>query len=230
MPLSTILEQAGVEADAIEVVATGHDVDAQGTPFQRGLPLEVARSGQVLLAYAMNGEPIPAANGGPARLVVPRWAGIASVKWPARIEVTNRPFTGYYNAQRYIVVDANGQTTGIVREMPVKSIVAWPDEAQRIPLATHDVFGFAWSGHAPIERVEISTDGQRTWTPAQLTRGEGELAWTRWDFRWTPAARGEAKFSVRATDGSGNVQPQTAPWNKFGYQMNAILTRTVIVE
>ena len=230
VPLARILDQVGVEDDAIEVVATGYDVDAEGTAFQRGLPLDVARSGEVLLAYAMNGEPIPSANGGPARLVVPRWAGIASVKWPARIEVSNTPFTGYYNAQRYIMVDASGQTTGIVREMPVKSIVAWPDEGQRIPSGTHRVFGFAWSGYAPIERVEVSTDGGRTWSRAELASGDGELAWTRWETSWTPSGRGSAQFSVRATDRAGNVQPESAPWNKFGYQMNAILTRTVVVE
>ena len=230
MPLAAILEQAGVEDDAIEVVATGYDVDGDGTPFQRGLPLDVVRSGDVLLAYLMNGEPIPSANGGPARLVVPRWAGIASVKWPARIEVANTRFKGYYNAQRYIMVDANGQTTGIVREMPVKSIVAWPDEGQRIPSGTHGVFGIAWSGYAPIERVEVSVDGGRSWVAAALTPGEGDMAWTRWEISWTPSGRGSARFSVRATDRAGNVQPESAPWNKFGYQMNAILTRTVVVE
>lgn len=230
VPLSTILDQAGVESDAVEVVATGYDADPEGTPFQRGLPIDVARSGEVLLAYAMNGEPIPSANGGPARLVVPRWAGIASVKWPARIEVTNTPFTGYFNAQRYILVDEDGRTFGIVREMPVKSIVAWPGEGERIRSATQNVFGYAWSGYAPIERVEVSADGGQTWSPATLTRGEGDLAWTRWEFAWTPTAGGRAQFSVRATDQVGNTQPASAQWNKFGYQMNAVLTRTVVVE
>ncbi len=230
VPLGTLLDQAGVEDDAVEVVASGYDVDAASIPFQRGLPLGVARSGRVLLAYAMNGEPIPSANGGPARLVVPRWAGIASVKWPARIEVISAPFKGYYNAQRYIMVDDNGQTTGIVREMPVKSMMAWPDEGQHLPLGTHHVFGFAWSGYGPIERVELSTDGGRSWSVASLTPGDGELAWTRWEMSWTPEARGSAQLLVRATDRAGNIQPESAPWNKFGYQMNAILTRTVIVE
>jgi DMSO/TMAO reductase YedYZ molybdopterin-dependent catalytic subunit len=230
VPLSTILDQAGIEDDGVEVVATGYDVDGQGTPFQRGLPLDVAQSGEVLFAYAMNDEPIPSANGGPARLVVPRWAGIASVKWPARIEVTNTKFTGYFNAQRYIMVDADERTFGTVREMPVKSVVAWPGEGERIGSGSQRVFGFAWSGYAPIERVEVSADGGQTWSPATLRRGDGDLAWTRWEFAWTPAARGRAQFSVRATDQAGNTQPASAQWNKFGYQMNAILTRTVVVE
>jgi hypothetical protein len=152
------------------------------------------------------------------------------VKWPSRIEVVNVPFAGYYNAERYIVVDGGGRTTGTIREMPVKSIVAWPNEGDRIPPGAHAVFGFAWSGHAPIERVEASIDDRRTWLPATLTRGDGPLAWTRWEFTWTPAGRGTAAFSVRATDAAGNVQPSQAAWNKFGYQMNAILTRTVTVD
>jgi DMSO/TMAO reductase YedYZ molybdopterin-dependent catalytic subunit len=229
VPLVTLLDQAGIESDAVEVVASGHDHDAAGTPFQRGLPLDVARNPYVLLAYAMNGEPIPAPNGGPVRLLVPRWAGIASVKWPARIEVVNSPFGGYYNAQRYIMVDDQGQTLTTVREMPVKSIMAWPSEGERIPPGQHRVFGFAWSGYAPIDRVEVSADDQRTWSSARLTHGDGALAWTRWEFDWNVSGSGTARLAVRATDTSGNVQPREAAWNKFGYLMNAILTRSVSV-
>src|SRR5438067_5360940 len=146
VPVATLLDQAGVEDDAIEVVATGYDADAEGTNFQRGLPLAVARDPSVLLAYAMNGDPIPAPNGGPVRLLVPRWPGIASVKWPVRIELVNTPFRGYYNADRYIFVDAEGRNVGPVREMPVKSVIAWPADGERLGLGMHTVFGFAWSG------------------------------------------------------------------------------------
>ncbi|MBV8718462.1 MAG: sulfite oxidase [Chloroflexi bacterium] len=229
VPLATLLDQAGVETDAVEVVFSGYDRDADGTPFQRGLPLEVARDPSVFLAYEMNGEPIPASNGGPVRLIVPRWAGIASVKWPARIEVVNQPFRGYFNAERYIMVDRSGQTVGLVREMPVKSIMAWPNEGDQVAPGEHAVFGFAWSGFAPIRSVEISSDDGQTWTPSRLVKGDGPLAWTRWEYTWRVSGPGEARLMVRATDAAGNVQPARATWNKFGYQMNAILTRTVTV-
>ena len=229
VPLVTLLDQAGIESDAVEVVASGYDRDGEGTPFQRGLPLDVARDPSVLLAYAMNEEAIPAPNGGPVRLIVPRWAGIASVKWPARIEVVNSPFRGYYNAQRYIMVDGEGRTLTTVREMPVKSVVAWPAEGERVAPGSHQIFGFAWSGYAPIDKVEVSADDQRTWSTARLTRGDGAFAWTRWEFDWTLSSHGRARLAVRAIDAAGNVQPSEVAWNKFGYQMNGILTRMVSV-
>jgi sulfane dehydrogenase subunit SoxC len=230
VPLATLLDQAGVEPEAVEVVFSGYDRDAQGTPFQRSVPLSVARDASLLLAFAMNDEPIPWPNGGPVRLIVPRWAGIASVKWPERIEVVSEPFRGYFNAQRYIMVDDKGETFGIVREMPVKSIMAWPNEGDRIEAGTHRVFGFAWSGHAPIRAVDVSSDDGASWSAARLARGDGPLAWTRWEYEWQVSSRGAARLSVRATDEAGNQQPARATWNKFGYQMNAILNRTVTVE
>ena len=226
VPLRAVLEQVGVEDDAIEVVATGYDAAS----FQRGLPLDVALSPEVLVAFEMNGEPIPWPNGGPARLIVPRWAGIASVKWPARIELVNTPFQGHFNAERYIMVDADGRTLRTVREMPVKSVIAWPGEGETLRAGPHTVFGFAWSGLGQIDRVDVSTDNQQTWSPAELIRGTGPLAWTRWEYAWSATARGSASIAARAVDSFGNVQPGEVPWNKFGYQMNAILTRRVTVQ
>ncbi len=225
VPLSSVLEQAGIEADAVEVVATGGD-----TPeFQRGLPLAVALQPDVLLAWEMNGEPIPSPNGGPVRLVVPKWAGIASVKWPIRLKVVDQPFAGYYNAQRYIFVDASGSTLRTVRELPVKSIIAWPGEGERLGRTAQTLFGFAWSGYSSIARVDVSTDNCVTWAEARLEHGDGPLAWTRWELDWTPASPGKGVVASRATDSAGNVQPPQPTWNKFGYEMNAIAHREVLV-
>jgi DMSO/TMAO reductase YedYZ molybdopterin-dependent catalytic subunit len=223
--LSAVLNTAEVESDAIELVATGGDNN-----FQRGLPLDVAFLPEVLLAWEMNGQPIPEVNGGPVRMIVPRWAGIASVKWPVRLELVDRPFQGYYNAERYIFVDARGQTLRTVRELPVKSVIASPADAAVLPGGTHSVFGFAWSGHGTIARVDISTDAGRTWTEARLTPGQGQWAWTRWELEWTPTTTGATRIASRATDSAGNVQPEEAVWNKFGYEMNAIATREVVVD
>jgi DMSO/TMAO reductase YedYZ molybdopterin-dependent catalytic subunit len=224
--LRTVLDRVGIEDDTLEVVATGGD----SPTFQRSLPRDVALRPEVLLAWEMNGEPIPAANGGPVRLVVPGWAGVASVKWPVLLEAVNTPFRGYYHAERYIMADANGHVSSPVREMPVKSVFAWPAQGQLIPRGAHTVFGFAWSGLGQLAQVEVSTDGQRTWSPARLVPGEGALAWRRWEFQWPASGLGPATIAVRATDTAGNIQPQTVPWNKFGYLMNAIATRDVTVQ
>jgi DMSO/TMAO reductase YedYZ molybdopterin-dependent catalytic subunit len=224
--LSAVLNQVGLEDDAIEVVATGGD----STIFQRSLPRDVALRPEILLAWEMNGEPIPAPNGGPVRLVVPGWAGIASVKWPVLIEAVTTPFGGYYHAERYIMADANGHVSAPVREMPVKSVFAWPTEGLVVPRGAHTVFGFAWSGLGQIVEVDVSTDDQRTWSPAHLLTGEGPLAWQRWEFAWTAIQQGPANLAVRATDSAGNVQPRSVPWNKFGYLMNAIATRSVTIQ
>jgi len=117
-----------------------------------------------------------------------------------------------------------------VREMPVKSVIAWPAEGETLRPGSHRVFGFAWSGLGQIDRVDVSTDNQQTWSPAELIRGTGPHAWTRWEYAWNPTARGSTSIAARAVDSSGNVQPGEVPWNKFGYQMNAILTRRVTVQ
>jgi len=164
------------------------------------------------------------------RLVVPGWAGIASVKWPSRFELVNTPFRGYFNAERYIVVDEQGRTLDTVREMPVKSVIARPGEGESIRVGVpQTISGFAWSGHGQIQRVDVSVDNQRTWTPARLTHGDGALAWTRWDYAWTPSTTGQVILAARATDSAGNVQPGDAAWNKFGYFMNAVVTRGLSV-
>jgi DMSO/TMAO reductase YedYZ molybdopterin-dependent catalytic subunit len=222
--LRDVLDAAGVEPSAIELVTTGAD-----NGFQRGLPIEVALHPDVMLAWEMNGAPIPSVNGGPVRLLVPRWAGIASVKWPVRIELVDQPFRGYFNAERYIFVDRDGHTVRTVRELPVKSVFAWPADDATLELAPHTLFGFAWSGFGRIASVEVSTNGGQTWSPARLQRGAGDHAWTRWELDWAPPQAGSFELAVRATDDGGNTQPDMAQWNRFGYEMNAVATRSVVV-
>jgi DMSO/TMAO reductase YedYZ molybdopterin-dependent catalytic subunit len=223
--LRDVLAAADVLPDAVDLVTTGAD-----NGFQRGLPIDVAQHPDVMLVWAMNEQPIPSVNGGPVRLLVPGWAGIASVKWPVRMEVADRPFTGYYNTERYIIVDADGRTLRTVRELPVKSVFAFPSDDAALDLNEHTLFGFAWSGHGTVARVDVSTDDQRTWLPARLRHGDGPLAWTRWEFDWRPRSTGWHSLAVRATDSAGNTQPRDVAWNHFGYEMNAIALRNVLVR
>jgi sulfite oxidase len=146
------------------------------------------------------------------------------------MEVVGTPFRGYYHAERYILVDASGQTLGSVREMPVKSVIAWPTKGESVPMGAHTIFGFAWSAYGPILRVDVSTDDEQTWAPARLLPAEGPLAWTRWEANWDAGRRGHVTIASRATDSAGNVQPSDVPWNRFGYLMNAIVRRRIAVE
>ena len=123
---------------------------------------------------------IPTANGGPVRLVVPHWAGVASVKWPVRIEAIDRPFTGHYQTERYVMYDPGRQPLRGVCEMPVKSVLAWPEAGARLALGEPiTVFAFAWSGFGGITSVEFSHDRGHIWQAAELQPPLSALAWTR---------------------------------------------------
>jgi DMSO/TMAO reductase YedYZ molybdopterin-dependent catalytic subunit len=226
--LHHVLELAGgLRPEAVEVVLTGAD-DAR---FQRALPRAVAQQPDVLLAWAINGGPLPTANGGPVRLVVPRWAAVASVKWPVRIEAIDHPFTGHYQTERYVMYDPAQQPLRPVREMPVKSVLAWPEAGARLVLGEPiAVFGFAWSGFGEIASVEFSHDDGQTWRVAELQPPPSALAWTRWQTGWTPARSGPARLAVRARDSAGNTQPTSVAHNHYGYEMNAVETVEVEVE
>jgi hypothetical protein len=141
----------------------------------------------------------------------------------------DQPFRGYFNAERYIFVDREGRTVRTVRELPVKSVFGWPAEGATLDPTPRTLFGFAWSGFRRIASVEVSTNGGQTWSPARLLHGAGEHAWTRWELEWAPPRVGSFELAVRATDAAGNTQPGAAAWNKYGYEMNAIATRSVVV-
>jgi DMSO/TMAO reductase YedYZ molybdopterin-dependent catalytic subunit len=225
-PLLGVLEQAGIRDAAVEVVTTG--ADSPG--FQRSLPLSVALRPEVLLVWAMNGRPLPIANGGPVRLLVPRWPGVASVKWARRIEVVDEPFAGYYQTERYVLIDEAGNRHGPLGEMPVKSIIAWPRDRAVVPASRLAIRGFAWSGGGPIDRVDVSVDDGLTWSRAALTTGDGPFAWTRWELPWVPPAVGRFALQARATDVAGETQPAATRWNRFGYLMNAVSRHEVEVR
>lgn len=218
--LAHVVEQAGgTLPGALEVVVSGAD-DAR---FQRALPLEVALQPDVMLAWEMNGIPLPPHNGGPVRLVVPRWCGIASVKWPKRIELVDTSFEGYYHKERYVIFDQHGQPRRAVRQMPVKSVIAAPQPGASLGrLQRARAFGFAWSGSGAITKVDVSVDGGASWSEARLVHEGGPNAWTRWQHEWTPGVAGQAVLMARAHDDRGNVQPETPTWNPFGYEMNGI--------
>jgi DMSO/TMAO reductase YedYZ molybdopterin-dependent catalytic subunit len=231
-PLRGVLEEAGVLDDAVELVFTGCDrgID-QGVEqdYQRSLTVDDAMDGDVLLAYAMNGEPLPPSHGFPLRLIVPSWYGMASVKWLRSITAVTEPFEGVQQTALYRYRRSEGETGDpVTRKRPV-ALMAPPgipeflSRVRHVPAGRTRVEGRAWSGQGAVRRVEFSADGGRTWADARLDEPLGPHAWTAWSCEWD-AEPGEHELCVRATDATGDTQPLDAAdvWNLGGYGVNAV--------
>jgi DMSO/TMAO reductase YedYZ molybdopterin-dependent catalytic subunit len=223
--LSNVLDRAGIRDGAVDVVSQGADLPE----MRRGLPVALSQDPDVLLVWEMNGEPLPIVHGGPVRLLVPRWGGIASTKWLVELEVLDRPFVGHFQGELYVLTSSSGEKLLPIREMPVKSVIATPMDGQALVAGPTTIAGYAWSGYGGIARVDVSTDGGDTWAEASITERAGPLSWVRFEHRWS-AIPGEARLRARATDERGLTQPVTAAWNEKGYLMNAIHEVTVRVE
>ena len=222
-------EWTGVSVDAVldgaalsstvEILFRGAD---QGVPkdlgrriaYERSLPIEVARGGDVLVAYAMNGHDIPPEHGGPLRLVVPSWYGMASVKWLAEIRLLDHPFEGFFQKDRYV---SEGRP---LRNIEPRAVIVVPANDAAVPGGGQlEVRGFAWSGHAPVERIEISESG-RSLASARVA-GSDPYAWSEFTVRVSLEV-GDHVLIARATDRDGNTQPLSAKWNALGYANNAV--------
>ena len=238
VPLYALLEQAGLKDTAVEVVFEGSDSgreEEDGVAFdlhyRRSLPLEKARHPDTLLGYEMNGQVLTADHGFPLRLVVPRWYGMASVKWLTRIHVLDQAFEGFFQKRRYVMIN-QGPENALEREpvtaLKVKSLIASPRHGEVIQPGACTIRGFAWSGEGEVKRVEVSTDGGLSWQDAAL-RGESDPnAWRQWEFMWQTSFPGHFIVMVRATDSTDNTQPHTIPWNFRGYANNSI--HTIAIE
>ena len=236
--LSSLLEDTAPGADAVEVVFTGLDEGLEGgveQRYERSLPLTEAVESGAVLAYEMNGAPLPPQHGYPLRLVVPGWYGMTNVKWLGAITITTAPFTGYQVASGYRIRQTEEEHGRPVTRMRPRSLMVppgIPDFATRdriVDAGPVRLEGRAWSGRAPIERVEVSVDGGATWADAELdTATDGPWAWRGWTFDWD-AGPGEHVLSCRATDGTGDTQPLEPEWNLGGYENNAVQRVSVTV-
>jgi DMSO/TMAO reductase YedYZ molybdopterin-dependent catalytic subunit len=222
--LIDVLDMASIQEGAVDVVSQGGDFPE----MQRGLPIEMAFDPDVMLVWQMNGDDLPAPNGGPVRLLVPGWGGIASTKWIVGLEVIDHPFAGHYNTESYVIINEDGTILRPVREMPVKSVITAPVPNAELGTGEQTVTGFAWSGYAGIDNVVVSIDGG-DWQQAPIVEEAGPLSWVRFEFPWTAEA-GQHTLRSRATDEIALHQPETADWNAKGYQMNAVYEVSVTVR
>ncbi len=240
VPLEAVLDLAGLEREAVEVILEGADSgdpkkDAQPPPpvsFSRSLPLAKALKPEVLLAWEMGGKPLTREHGSPLRAVVGGWYGMASVKWLRRIIVTTRPFAGFDQTIDYAIwtkVDGIPTLTPL-GETDVKASIARPAVGEVVPAGKeYRVHGAAWAGESEVARVDVSTDGGKSWSAATLVGKATPFCWRLWEYRWKPAA-GAAVLLARATDRRGRVQPLKHDPGRRNYMISFVRPTAVTVK
>jgi DMSO/TMAO reductase YedYZ molybdopterin-dependent catalytic subunit len=218
VPLSALLERAGVRAEACEILFEACDA---GTPKEEPIPpgatqysrsLAMAKAKDVILAYQMNGEELALDHGFPLRVVVPGHYGMAWVKWLTGIRVLREPFMGYWQTSDYGYWDYDENNNPVRRAlgpMALKSSIARPRTREFIPAGQpYRVFGAAW-GETVVAKVEVSTDDGETWQSVDFLDEAQPFVWRRWQFDWkVPGEKGIYTLKARATDAAGNVQPE----------------------
>jgi DMSO/TMAO reductase YedYZ molybdopterin-dependent catalytic subunit len=241
VPLAAVLDKAGVKKGAVDVVLEGADTgepknDAKPAGvlhFVRALPLEKATKPEVLLAYKMNGETLPANHGFPLRAIVGGWYGMASIKWLSRVVVTDRPFAGFEQTIDYAIWERREGIPSLVplREMEVKASLAQPVSGA-VFARNEDcrVHGAAWTGESEVSKVDVSTDGGQSWHEAMLLGKAVPLAWRLWEYVWKPARAGKHTLMARATDKRGRVQPMVRDSDRRNYAINFVLPVEVEVR
>jgi DMSO/TMAO reductase YedYZ molybdopterin-dependent catalytic subunit len=234
--LNDVLDRAGVKPGAVQVRLRGLDepVVEDAPHFMKSLDIDHARDGEVMIAYAMNGEQLPLVNGFPLRLVVPGWYATYWVKMLSDIEVLDQPDANYWTKTAYTIPDTPradikpGQT-GVpvvpINRMVPRSFVtnlaagAKVTAGQPVPLR-----GIAFGGDCGVASMDISIDGGGSWQPARLGPDQGQYGFRQWEAEVTPRAPGKCTVAVRCTNSRGLAQPDTANWNPSGFMRNVIET------
>ena len=235
MLLSEVLERAGIKPSAVDVLPEGLDTNVVTGGVDQGRvrrPLPVSKAlDDVLIAYEMNGEPLPYDHGFPARLVVPGWIGIANIKWLGQIEVSDQPLFSPWNTTSYRLVggdhptDSPPMTTQVVKSAFELARGAELPAGRKVTLD-----GRSWSGTGSIRRVDVSIDRGVSWEEAGVYGKNAPGAWGRWTFRLPKLAPGPYELWARATDETGRVQPLTERYNTNGYLFGAVVRHPVLVR
>jgi len=234
--LKDVLDRAGVKPGAVQVRFNGLDepVVSDAPDFEKSLDIDHARDGEVMIAFAMNDEQLPLLNGFPLRLIVPGWYSTYWVKMLSDIEVLDKPDDNYWMAVAYTIPDtphANvtpGQT-GVkmipINRMLPRSFFTNVAEGASFPTgASIPVRGIAFGGDTGVAKVELSSDGGKTWQPTTLGKDYGKYSFRQWESNVSLPAKGNHSLTVRCTNLAGEVQPDAANWNTSGFMRNVIET------
>lgn len=243
--LKDVLNKAGIKKDALEVTLNGAEgpVISRTPDFIKSLPLWKALDEDTILAWEMNGEPLPHLNGFPVRLVVPGWTGTYWTKMISAINVINKPWDGFWmrvayripvgkfsEIDRFVSQERPTDSMTPITEMVVNSLMTNIREAQRFPLGQPvAVKGIAWDGGRGIRLVEVSTDGGYRWREAALARDYGNYSWRQFTYVFRPAKKGRYAILARATNRAGATQTFEPIWNPAGYHHNVVQKISVLV-
>jgi DMSO/TMAO reductase YedYZ molybdopterin-dependent catalytic subunit len=239
--LKDVLDRAGVKAGAVQVRLNGTDepVVSEGPDFKKSLDIDHARDGEVMIAYAMNGEQLPLLNGFPLRLVVPGWYATYWVKAISDIEVLEQPDDNFWTKTAYTIPDTPhadmkpGQT-GVkmvpINKMVPRSFITNIKSGETIQAkASTLVRGIAFGGDTGVARVDLSSDSGKSWKPTTLGKDEGKYGFRQWQAPVALSAAGNYTLMARCTNSSGVAQPDQANWNPSGFMRNVIEATPVIV-
>jgi DMSO/TMAO reductase YedYZ molybdopterin-dependent catalytic subunit len=232
--LKSVLDKAGVKPGSVQVRLDGLDqpMVADGPDFMKSLDVDHARDGEVMIAFAMNGQPLPLLNGFPLRVVVPGWYATYWIKMLSDIEVLSQPDTNFWMKTAYTIPDTPnadmkpGQT-GVsmipINRMNPRSFVTNLEAGGTIQAGKPTLArGIAFGGDSGVKQVDFSSDGGKTWRPATLGKDAGKYGFRRWEAHFTPAAKGSYTLMVRCTNTNGVAQPDQVNWNPAGFMRNVV--------
>ena len=235
VPLKAVLDKAGVQSGAKQVVFGGMDgpVSDKTPDFAKALNIDHARDGEVMLAYAMNGQDLPVLNGFPLRLIVPGYYGTYWVKHLNEINVIDGIFDGFWMKTAYRIPDNDcncvepgtaPKATIPINRFAVRSFITSVSDGVKLKAnAETPLKGIAFDGGTGIKDVAVSTDGGKTWTLAQLGKDLGKYSFREWHLP-VKLSEGDHELKVRATSNDGKTQPMEALWNPAGYLRNVVET------
>ncbi len=230
--LRDLLQQAVLKPAARHVSFEGFDtpLGSAGVKFVRSIPLDKALS-STLLAYEMNGDPLPLKHGHPLRALALGWTGANCVKWLSRIVVMDRPYEGFFmdNVYRVFEKGQDPRTGEVVTGLKLKAIITQPGPAETLRTGLNVILGAAWAGEGEVTCVEVSTDGGGHWRPAEFIGPHEPFAWRQWQLIWEAREKGTCTLMARAADAGGGRQPMQAEVNALGYGNNGVREHAVQV-
>ncbi|RJQ54890.1 MAG: sulfite oxidase [Desulfobacteraceae bacterium] len=231
--LRDLLKRCGLKETGRHVAFEGSDrpLGSAGVKFIRSIPVEKAME-STLLAYEMNGEPLPFKHGYPLRALALGWTGANCVKWLWKITAIRLPFEGFFmdNVYRVFQKGEDPRSGRVVTRMSLKSIITQPLNGETLGVGPVTVLGAAYAGETPVTRVDISIDGGKTWVSAEMIGPREPYAWRQWQFVWDAGQAGDYTLLARAIDASGRKQPMKGRWNVLGYCNNGVMEHAIEVK